>query len=301
MQKFDPTFYGEGLTFTIQNNAANALGTGGRDLGYGGIANSLAIKFDARQNPSTADPAGSSTGLFLNGAVPLGGSSLPFDLTTNQIIQVDISYASSMLTVTVKNTVTNVQVTNNYSVNIPAIVGGNRAYLGFTGSTSNITSLLQNVRTWTYTAVQQATVTGDITLEAATRADVPLTFTFRPTDNSGNIVRIVTPAADGTYSVSVPQKAYNVHIKGSKWLSEVITVDASGGDVSGRDATLRGGDATGDNFVDVDDLSALVASFDADPSAPNWNNGVADFDLNDIVDVDDLSMLIRNFDAEGDP
>lgn len=50
----------------------------------------------------------------------------------------------------------------------------------------------------------------------------------------------------------------------------------------------------------MDDLALLIQSFDADPTSPNWNGGVADFNGDNIVSVDDLSLLIRNFDAEGD-
>ena len=62
---------------------------------------------------------------------------------------------------------------------------------------------------------------------------------------------------------------------------------------------LRTGDANHDNIVDVADLALLIAAFDADPSASNWDERV-DFDMNQIVDVIDLSYIIANFDAEGD-
>jgi hypothetical protein len=293
-------FTGEGLTFTIQNSAPGALGNGGQELGYGGIANSLAIKFDARQN--TGDPSNSATGLFTNGAAPLGGSTLlpTLDLSTNQIMQANISYIGSTLSVTIKNTVTNNAVSNSYNVDIPAIVGGSRAYLGFTAATGSVTTLVQNIRTWTYEAVAPATITGAITLQGSTHADVPLTFEFRPQDNSGNFNRTVTPAANGNYSVTVPRKNYMVVIKGAKWLRKLITVNVSNGDSSNNNATLLGGDANNDNFVDVLDLSAVIAAFDADPSSPNWNQGQADFNLDDLVDQLDLARVIQNFDAEGD-
>lgn len=45
---------GEGMTFTIQNNSAPLAGTGGANLGYAGVSNSLAIEIDTRS--STANP-----------------------------------------------------------------------------------------------------------------------------------------------------------------------------------------------------------------------------------------------------
>lgn len=45
---------GEGLAFVIQNNASPLPGTGGANLGYAGVSNSLAIEIDTRS--STANP-----------------------------------------------------------------------------------------------------------------------------------------------------------------------------------------------------------------------------------------------------
>ena len=57
----------DGFTFTIQGNGPNALGNGGGDLGYGGIGNSVAIKFDYYNN---AGEGTDSTGIFTDGQDP---------------------------------------------------------------------------------------------------------------------------------------------------------------------------------------------------------------------------------------
>jgi uncharacterized membrane protein len=153
------------------------------------------------------------------------------------------------------------------------------------------------------TPVPAANVSGMITLESIVPTATPqsLTLTFRPADNSGDIVKNVSVGSNGAFSVTgIPRKAYTLHIKGSKWLAKNVAVNASNGDVANVNATLLGGDADNNNLVDVEDLAVLIASFDAAPSDPNWNNGKADFDCNDIVDVEDLALLIRNFDADGD-
>jgi len=41
----------DGLAFVIQNTSSNALGSGGGSMGYGGIADSLAVEYDTWQNP----------------------------------------------------------------------------------------------------------------------------------------------------------------------------------------------------------------------------------------------------------
>jgi hypothetical protein len=236
----DPTYVSDGMAFVIQNNSAGALGTGSsRRLGYFGVSNSAAIKFDVFKNPETPqaggtqDPSNSTTGLYLNGAITEGGVDLlPFgiNLSSGQVMQCDISYFGSTLTYKIKNTVTNAEKVFTHTIDLPAIVGGSRAYLGFTGTTGSVRTIVQHIRTWTYEAVAPALISGAILLQGSTHADVPLVFEFRPQDNSGNFTRTVTPAANGNYTISVPRKNYVISIKGSKWLRENISVNATAGD-----------------------------------------------------------------------
>ena len=60
----------DGFTFTIQNVGPSALGSDGGSLGYAGIGNSVAVKFDLYQN--AGDPSNNSTGIFVDGAGPIG-------------------------------------------------------------------------------------------------------------------------------------------------------------------------------------------------------------------------------------
>ncbi len=57
----------DGITFTIQGRTPTALGAVGGSLGYAGMPNSVAVKFDIYNN---AGEGTNSTGLYLNGAVP---------------------------------------------------------------------------------------------------------------------------------------------------------------------------------------------------------------------------------------
>ena len=57
----------DGITFTIQNVGPNALGVEGGGLGYAGIPESVAIKFDLY---NSAGEGVNSTGLYLDGAIP---------------------------------------------------------------------------------------------------------------------------------------------------------------------------------------------------------------------------------------
>ena len=64
----------DGITFTIQGVGPTALGGDESNLGYGGIKNSVAIKFDINNN---AGEGNDSTGLYLNGAIPTAAGDPP--------------------------------------------------------------------------------------------------------------------------------------------------------------------------------------------------------------------------------
>lgn len=120
----------DGATFCIQNQAANALGGGGGGLGYSGITPSVALALNIY------DPNTRGIRLLQNGTVTtpftpitpvlVGGNANP--------IQVNLSYVGGVLTAAFRDTVTSSTFTTNFTVDIPAIVGGSTAYVGFTGA-----------------------------------------------------------------------------------------------------------------------------------------------------------------------
>ena len=97
----------DGFTFTIQGDGSNALGFGGGDLGYGGIGQSVAIKFDYYDN---AGEGTDSTGLYTNGqdpfvpAIDLSGTGV--NISSGDVMNVAMSYDGSTLNVTITDTVT---------------------------------------------------------------------------------------------------------------------------------------------------------------------------------------------------
>ena len=152
---------GEGLTFTIQNVGPTALGGINSGLGYSGIAKSMAIKFDLKDNAGEGD---NSTGLYINGASPtvpstdLTGSGI--DLHSGDTMDMHITYDGSTLILTVTDTVTKAVWSKDFSVNIPALVGGANAYVGFTGSTGTDNASSQKISAWTYLVGPPATQGG---------------------------------------------------------------------------------------------------------------------------------------------
>jgi hypothetical protein len=151
-------------------------------------------------------------------------------------------------------------------------------------------------------ALPPRNVSGTLTLEDrdSGSATQTITFTFRPTDMSGNVVKTANIAVNGAFTLTgVPAKNYTLHIKGAKWLAKNVSVNLTGGDVSGVTATLKAGDANNDNSVDVLDLDRLIQTFDKCEGDTGFLTG-ADFNCDGCADVLDLDLLVRNFDAQGD-
>jgi Tol biopolymer transport system component len=151
-------------------------------------------------------------------------------------------------------------------------------------------------------ASNYVTISGQITLEDLVPTAEPrlLSFTFRPTDQSGEVFQSLFVAPDGQFTlIGVPANTYQLHIESFQHLSRNLSVNASSGNVNNVTSLLRAGDANDDNSVDVLDLDLLIQAFDSTPGASNWSP-MADFNGDSSVDVLDLDLLIRNFDQSGD-
>ena len=142
----------DGITFTIQNVGAAALGADGGSLGYAGIGQSVAIKFDLYSNQGEGVD---STGLYTDGATPtvpainLTGHGI--NLHSGDFINATLAYNGTNLTLTLTDAITLATWSQSFVINIPAIVGGDTAYVGFTGGTGLLTSS-QKILSWTYLA-----------------------------------------------------------------------------------------------------------------------------------------------------
>ena len=147
----------DGITFTVQGVGPSALGGPGGGLGYGPdpgngtggkIEHSACVKFDLYNN---SGEGANSTGVFINGASP----TIPaFGLTgialhSGNVFTVTLTYSGTTLTEAVTDTTTHATFVKSYSVNLPALVGGNVGYVGFTGGTGGLTAT-QDVLNWVY-------------------------------------------------------------------------------------------------------------------------------------------------------
>ena len=123
-----------GFTFTIQNVAPTALGADSTGLGYQGIQKSVAIKFNFY---NFDNEGGDSTGVYTDGEAPtlptIDISPSGIELNSGDSINAQVTYDGTTLTLHLLDLVTNDTFTMSQAINIPSIVGGNTAYVGFTG------------------------------------------------------------------------------------------------------------------------------------------------------------------------
>ena len=150
---FQPTkAMADGMTWTLQGGAPTALGKSGDGLGYQGIARSVAVKFSLFGSGNLQ----STSGMYLRGEAPgaTGEVNLApsgIDLHSEHVFNVGVDYDGTTLQVTITDATTQATSTQSYAVNIPEIVGGPTAYVGFTAATGGL-SAVQHVLSWTYTA-----------------------------------------------------------------------------------------------------------------------------------------------------
>ena len=153
----NPPRLADGFTFTIQGNDPSALGGEGGGLGYFGIRNSVAVKFDLIKD------GGNETGLYSDGHFPgtpapgsgdvvvsMNGSGV--DILNQNPKQVVLTYGNGVLTETVTDLVTRAMFNTSYQVDIPSkVVPGpsNLFYVGFTGGTGGLAAV-QDVLTWSF-------------------------------------------------------------------------------------------------------------------------------------------------------
>ena len=158
-----------------------------------------------------------------------------------------------------------------------------------------------------FLATPYYSVSGTVALDGVDDAGVlfseAFTFTLTPKDGSKPLVQTQVLSAGGAFSLGhVPFGDYTLSVKGSKWLSASLPVSLTTWGVSGLKFALLGGDANGDNKVDIADFGVLVNAFDGDASVPDSGyNSRADFNCDGVVDIGDFGILVNNFNAQGAP
>ena len=153
-----------------------------------------------------------------------------------------------------------------------------------------------------------ASVSGTLTLDSIAATAVPqaITFTFRPTAGGADIVKTALVGPNGTYTITgLPKAAYTLHIKGWKYLAVNVPVDTTGGNLTGVNVTLTGGDANNDNTIDIGDFGILVntygSSYDVNVLTLPDPNVESDFNGDGTIDIGDFGILVNSYGSAGAP
>jgi hypothetical protein len=147
----------DGFTFVMQNQGPTAVGMTGGLLGYGGITPSAAVKFDLYNNNGEGID---STGFYTDGADPfvpaVDLTNTGIDLHSGRPMQVTISYDGINLRVTITDSLTHAVATQTYPVDLPAVLGSDTAWVGFSGGTGGLTAI-QDILNWSWSRVPSQT------------------------------------------------------------------------------------------------------------------------------------------------
>lgn len=156
----------DGMAFVIQNSSVGALGGGGGDLGFAGVARSVAIEFDTYVNGESNDPSENHVSVQTRGvqgnsadhAFSFGSSSLIVDLNDGLQHTIRVESAQGFLRVFVDDVIPVLQV----EIDLPATLGltGTDAWVGFTAATGGL-SQRHRVRSWTFDE-QASVATGNL-------------------------------------------------------------------------------------------------------------------------------------------
>jgi len=146
-----PNNSADGATFCIQNDprGAAAEGENGSGLGVGPTSpaqppgtSPITPSVELELNIYAGNGLG-GVGIFLgtNGNIGTVMSTSPVVINSSDPIGVALEYLAGVLTVTLTDSGAATQFTMRTNINIPAVVGGSSAYVGFTGSTGGSASL----------------------------------------------------------------------------------------------------------------------------------------------------------------
>jgi fibronectin type 3 domain-containing protein len=224
----------DGFTFTIQGDGPTELGATGGDLGYGGIPNSVAVKFDLYDN---AGEGTDSTGEYTDGASPftpaidLSGTGI--DLHSGDVFQVAMGYDGTTLNVTITDTSTKASASQSYTVNIPQVIGSNIGYVGFTGGTGGLAAV-QDIQTWDYapTATTLPAAPSNLTGTVVSGSEIDISWTNNATNATSILIDRSTDGVHFSQIASVSATVTTYHDTslnpGKTYYYEVAASNAAG-------------------------------------------------------------------------
>lgn len=147
----------DGTVFALQNDPRGtaALGGGGGSLGISGVTPSWLFEL----NLYTGNTEIRGFTILTNGLTGAGGGNGNYtppgsiDLGSGNPIDITLSYAAGHVAITFTDTVAGLSFNTNVAVgSIPNIVGGNTAYVGFSGAMGGVTSV-QTITNFSFVSI----------------------------------------------------------------------------------------------------------------------------------------------------
>lgn len=147
----------DGFTFVIQGNDTTFVSGSGGTLGYAGLTNSIAVKFDTYKNAEYGDVSGNNIGVLKRGDMRSTKEvNVGLDINSGAAINawVDYNATARQLDVYLSNSTTKPGTALlSETVDLTALVG-NTAYMGFTGATGGLRNS-QSIEKWTASTKQE--------------------------------------------------------------------------------------------------------------------------------------------------
>jgi hypothetical protein len=198
----------DGVCFVLQDDPAGpaALGGGGGDLGYEVITPSVSLQFNIYSGNAFG---GVGVAFGADGADAEVNSFA--DIASGDPMSVSVNYNGSVVNVFIVDTLnTNVTFSLSTNVNIPAVLGTNTAYVGFTGADGGVASI-QTITDFQFVPLPSLTATptlsgGNIVLswQSGTGAYQLQSNTNLANTNGWVLVSIPPVVANGRNQVTVP-------------------------------------------------------------------------------------------------
>jgi hypothetical protein len=189
----------DGTAFVIQTTNTTALGGGGGQLGYTGIGGgSLAFEINL-YGPNTPGIAIATDGVTMN-YQPAG----PVSTTSTNDVYVVLNWANGVLTANLTEAVAGATYTTNKTIgSLTDLLGGNVAYVGFTGADGGVSSY-QTVSNFSFHSVLPP-----VWLSASAV--------------TGNSLVVSWPAADPTYQLQATSS-----LSAPSWTGGFVPVNVGG-------------------------------------------------------------------------
>jgi autotransporter-associated beta strand protein len=281
-----PNGLADGITFTVQNNAPTALGAGGGGLGYLGILNSAALELNVYLGAGF--PVG--TALHEDGAIQGYISSAPVSLTSGNKIRVEVGFdpIANSFTETLTDLVTAAVYTNtftNLTRPLSTILGGNLAYVGFTGATGGAQSY-QTVEDFVFndtSSQQNITLPNNITVSAGTTGGLEVAPGGSRVGSSAALTGVLTLNAGSVLNVTGGEVAtdspYLLEVTGSTTLAGNSTINVTNNGTGVGTARLDDVSQSGGSFsLTKIGEGTLVLDGDSSFSVLNSNEGTTNLD-----------------------